>query len=190
MFDFHLILNVMNQFNVENRQHNVFDKEKLSQWLKQLLRKKAILCFSISDEMYVIFGMDLKWQKGLSFVFCWCLLFGWLLFLRLFNHWTHNYRISHSNELRNASILWWRLLGRINRFLYDRWFFSSILLVTVILFAKSWLDWLDFRRNQWLIKIRQINQIWFSVSVLWPLHLNFILYFFFFVVTWCLVVLS
>jgi hypothetical protein len=25
---------------------------------------------------------------------------------------------------------------------------------------------------------------------LWPLHLNFILYFFFFVVTWCLVVLS
>jgi hypothetical protein len=25
---------------------------------------------------------------------------------------------------------------------------------------------------------------------LWPLHLNFILYFFCFVVTWCLVVLS
>jgi hypothetical protein len=52
------------------------------------------------------------------------------------------------------------------------------------------LDWLDFRRNQWLIKIRQINQIRFHVFVLWPLHLNFILYFFCFVVTWCLVVLS
>ena len=52
----------MNQFNVENRQHNVLDKEKLSQRLKQLLRKKAILSFSISDEMHVIFGMDFKWQ--------------------------------------------------------------------------------------------------------------------------------